>query len=339
MSTTLTRWGRLLAVLTVLMSSAACSDTASPRAGHRPVATGTTAEETTAPAEPFRVALVAPSATNDLAFTQSMSDALSALEEAEASRSRSRTTCSSWRTASAIQSYASEGYDLVIAHGSQFGASVEEIAKDFPEVSFAWGTAGDTFGLPNVFAYQAASDQGGYVQGVIAAGLSTSKVIGVVGPIEVGDAKLYVDGFKSGVADTDSSIDVRVTTPDRSATSGWRRRPRGLRRRTPTMTAPPRWSSGRSGSLGERRLVRHDDQTSRPRSWRRLRSGRSCCRRSSTCCAGTLGGESYTIDLANGGEVIAYNDGYAVPEDVLASAEEATAGLIDGSIETGATAG
>jgi basic membrane protein A len=52
---------------------------------------------------------------------------------------------------------------------------------------------------------------------------------------------------------------------------------------------------------------------------------------------GTLGGETYTIDLANGGEVIAYNDAYEVPADVLASAEAAVAGLTDGSIETGVT--
>jgi basic membrane protein A len=178
MSTTLIRWGRLLTVVTALMLvAAACGDDAEPTGEDTtgPATTGTTAEGTMTPAEPFRVALVAPSATNDLAFTQSMFDALTSLEEAEGLEiAVSDNLFVVEDAASAIQSYASEGYDLVIAHGSQFGASVEEIAKDFPEVSFAWGTAGDTFGLPNVFAYQAASDQGGYVQGVIAAGLSTS---------------------------------------------------------------------------------------------------------------------------------------------------------------------
>ncbi len=54
--------------------------------------------------------------------------------------------------------------------------------------------------MPNVFAYEARSEQGGYVNGVIAASLSESGVIGVIGPIETGDAKLYVDGFTAGVA-------------------------------------------------------------------------------------------------------------------------------------------
>ena len=96
----------------------------------------------------------------------------------------------------ALRQYAEDGYDLVIGHGSQYGGTIEEIAPDFPDTAFAWGTAVNTFGLPNVSAYTAASDEGGYVLGIAAAELGTS--VGIVGPIEVGDAKLYVDGFRLG---------------------------------------------------------------------------------------------------------------------------------------------
>jgi basic membrane protein A len=65
-------------------------------------------------------------------------------------------------------------------------------------VTFAWGTAADTFGLPNVYAYDAKSQEGGYVLGAMAARLSSSGSIGVIGPIEVGDAALYVGGFRAG---------------------------------------------------------------------------------------------------------------------------------------------
>ena len=112
--------------------------------------------------------------------------------------------------AAAIRDYAAEGYDLVIAHGSQYGSSLQEIAPDFPETSFAWGTTVDTFGIDNIFAYEAASQEGGYVNGVIAASLSESGVLGVVGPIETGDAKLYVDGFVAGAKATNPDIQVNV---------------------------------------------------------------------------------------------------------------------------------
>ena len=55
-------------------------------------------------------------------------------------------------------------------------------------------------GYENVFAYEANAQEGGYVNGVIAALLNQSGVIGVVGPVEAGDAKLYIDGFVGGVA-------------------------------------------------------------------------------------------------------------------------------------------
>ena len=102
--------------------------------------------------------------------------------------------------AAAIRDYASQGFNLVIAHGSQYGPAVQEIAKEFPKVAFAWGTDVNTFGLPNVTAYTAAAEEGGYVNGVIAAVLTKSARSGVTGPVEVGDAKTYIDGFIQGVA-------------------------------------------------------------------------------------------------------------------------------------------
>lgn len=354
------RWIRVAAVLaTLAIVAAACGgDDEEPTGGETgptaatatgATATGPTATGPTETGEPFRVALVAPSATNDLAFTQSMFDALGALEASENLEiAVSDNLFVVEDAASAIRNYASDGYDLVIAHGSQFGASVEEIAKDFPDVSFAWGTAGDTFGQPNVFAYQAASDQGGYVEGVVAAGLTESKVIGVVGPIEVGDAKLYVDGFKAGVEATDPSIDVRVNYTGSFSDVGLAAEAARsfIAADADVMTGTAQMVVGAVGVAQENDVAwfgTQSDQTSlapevvvasQVYHWEVVLQEII-----DLIQGGTLGGESYTIDLANGGEVIAYNDAYSVPEDVLASAEEATAGLIDGSIETGATAG
>ena len=157
----------------------------------------------------LKVALVAPSATNDLAFTESMYNALEALkgpEHLQISVSANEFVVSD--AANIIREYASEGYNLIIAHGSQYGSTVEQLAAQFPKVSFAWGTAGSTFGRKNVFAYEASSNEGGYVQGYIAGLISKSHKLGVIGPIATGDAKLYVDGFVAGAKAADKSIDV-----------------------------------------------------------------------------------------------------------------------------------
>lgn len=163
----------------------------------------------------FRVAAVAPSAINDLAFSQSMYDALTLLDEELGDAFEftfQEGTFIVDDAAVALRDWAASGeYDLVIAHGSQYGAILEELAPEFPEVSFAWGTDNNTFGLDNVYAYTAAAEEGGFINGALAAELSESGILGVVGPIEVGDAKLYVDGFLAGAAYANPDVEVLVT--------------------------------------------------------------------------------------------------------------------------------
>src|SRR5512145_445530 len=147
----------------------------------------------------LKVALIAPSAHNDLAFTQSMHQALRNIAKKNGFQlSVSENQFVVANAANIIRQYAKQGYDLVIAHGSQYGGTIQQLAPQFPKTSFAWGTAGTTFGQPNVYAYEANSQEGGFVNGYVASLMSKSKVLGVIGPIAVGDAKLYVDGFVAG---------------------------------------------------------------------------------------------------------------------------------------------
>ncbi len=169
-----------------------------------------------AAAAPIKIAVIMPSATTDVAFSQSMWQALQSIQKGMGGESAivlkyTENMFNVPDAAAAIRDYASSGFDIVIAHGSQYGSSVQDIAKDFPKVTFAWGTDVNTFGMPNVYAYTAAAEQGGYVNGVLAAKLTKSKKIGVTGPIEVGDAKTYIDGFVQGVQSVDKTITVSKT--------------------------------------------------------------------------------------------------------------------------------
>ena len=119
-----------------------------------------------APAEKFRVAVVMPSAINDLAFSQSIYDALMKVQTEMGGPDKFEVVYSENMfvvddAAAAIRDYATKGYNLVIAHGSQYGSSLQEIAPDFPKTSFAWGTTVDTVGQPNIFAYEATAQDGG----------------------------------------------------------------------------------------------------------------------------------------------------------------------------------
>jgi basic membrane protein A len=48
--------------------------------------------------------------------------------------------------------------------------------------------------------------------------------------------------------------------------------------------------------------------------------------------AGTLGGETYTLTLSNGGLTMVYNSGYTLAADVKAAGDAAIAGLKNASI-------
>ena len=297
------------------------------------------------PSGPLRVAIVAPSASNDLAFTQSIVEGVEALGETrELEVEVTDGTFIVDDAAVAIRSYAEDGFDLVIAHGSQYGGSLQEIAPDFPDTSFAWGTALDTFGLPNVFAYTAASDEGGYVLGSMAAELTETGVIGVVGPIEVGDAKLFVDGFVAGAGAQDSSVDVNVVYTESFSDVA-----------KAAETAEAHYSQGADVMTGSAQMVvgavgvaqreglawfgTQADQTalapgtvvaSQVYEWEVVLT-----RIADAIDRGVKGGEAFTITLANGGLSIAFNDGYGLPADIRAIGESIVAGIIDGSIDTG----
>jgi basic membrane protein A len=334
---------RLITFFTILtIVLAACSSAVTPE--EIPTASP---EVTVASAKPFRVAVIMPSAANDLAFSQSMYDALVSIQNDMGGPEKMQFVYSQGMfiiedAAAALRTYASQGYDLVIAHGSQYGNSLEVIAPEFPKTSFAWGTSATTWDLPNVFAYEAASQEGGYVNGVLTAALTTSKVIGVIGPIETGDAKLYVDGFKAGVAATNPEIQVSVNyigsfsdvVKASEVATGY------VSAGADVMTGTSQMVVGATSIAQENNVLWFGTQSnqsilspkivvaSQVYHWEVMLKEVIAKIQS-----GTLGGERFTINLANGGEVIEYNPDYAIPSSVKALGDAAVRGIIDGSIK------
>ncbi|GAB4275567.1 MAG: BMP family protein [Candidatus Promineifilaceae bacterium] len=294
---------------------------------------------------PFRVAVVMPSAINDLAFSQSMYDALSAIQSEMGAENFEFVYSDGMfvvdDAAAAIRDYASQGYDLVIAHGSQYGSSLQEIAPDFPETSFAWGTTADTFGIDNIFAYEAASQEGGYVNGVMAASLSKSGVIGVVGPIETGDAKLYVDGFVAGAKATNPNVEVNVnyigSFSDVALASEAAQT--HVNAGADAMTGTAQMVVGAIGVAKDNGVIWFGTQSSQTSlapsivvanqvyDWTVVLDEMIGLIKS-----GTLGGQAFKITLANDGLVMEYNPDYDLPADVRQLADDTVQGIIDGSI-------
>jgi basic membrane lipoprotein Med (substrate-binding protein (PBP1-ABC) superfamily) len=290
----------------------------------------------------LKVALIAPSAHNDLAFTQSMYAALQSLKtkyNLDISVSENQFVVAD--AANIIRQYAEQGYDLVIAHGSQYGGTIQQLAPLFPKVSFAWGTAGDTFNQPNVYAYEAASDQGGYVQGYVAALLSKTKVLGVIGPIAVGDAKLYVDGFVAGAKAALKRVKVNVaytgSFSDPSLMS--KQATQFLAQKADVLTGSSQSVVGAITVAKTKNVAWFGTQwlqttlapkqvvASQVYDWTGM-LGQMLKRIQNN----QLGGQSYVITLKNGGEKVQFNRGYKLPPTVKAAAAKVIAGISSGKI-------
>jgi len=319
-----------------------------------PVATEATGAEAApteaeAPAQeatgPFRVAVVMPSAINDLAFSQSMYDALVKVQNEMGADNfefvYSENMFVVEDAATALRDYASQGFNLVIGHGSQYGSSLQEIAPDFPETSFAWGTTVDTFGIPNIYAYEARSEEGGYVNGVLAANLSQSNILGVVGPIETGDAKLYVDGFVAGAkaAKPDIAVNVNYIGSFSDVALATEAANTLVGAGADALSGTAQMVVGAIGVAEENNVPWFGTQSSQTSLAPSVVVANQVYDWSGVLMhiidnvkAGKLGGESYALTLENGGLVMDYNADYQVPAEAKAAADEAAAGIAAGTI-------
>lgn len=297
----------------------------------------------------LKVALISPSAKNDIAWSQSMYDAWAKIKAEVGDKLELTVSENLFQVpdaAAAIRDYASQGYDIIDAHGTQYGASMFEVAKDFPEITFIYGTAtdfGGAKGFKNVFAYEARAEEGGYVNGIMAALLSKSGVVGVVGPVNAGDAQLYIDGFIMGAkstgklkkditpiftnsfGDTAKAAEAAKTLISQGAdvlTGSAQQVPGAI---TEVQKAKGYWfgtQSDQAAGWGDTVVaVQVFDWVPTLKDIISKRLG------------GTLGGASYVISLKNGGLKIVFNDKVKIPDDVKKAGEAAIADVSAGKID------
>ncbi len=161
----------------------------------------------------IKIALVIPSTIDDMAWSEAMYNGILAVQK-KMGKDKIKLDVSErlWNAVdagSAIRQYASEGYNIVIAHGAQYQSLLNDIAPDFPKTTFAYGT-GYAADHPNIFAYDPFAQQGAYLLGMIAGMKTKSNIIGIVGPVESGDAIKYNKGFELGVKAVNPKAKVRI---------------------------------------------------------------------------------------------------------------------------------
>ena len=166
--------------------------------------------------------------------------------------------------------------------------------------------------------------------------------VGIVGPIEVGDAKLYVDGFRAGVEAgggtansvyTDSFADVQLAA---EAAQSF------IDNGAAVLTGTAQMTVGAIGVARENGIPWFGTQSNQTTVGPEIVVANQVYRWDvvlddlvADIQAGTYGGSSYEINFANGGLVIEYNDAYDLSAAARAAIEDAVAGFIAGTLSTG----
>lgn len=291
----------------------------------------------------LKVALITPSPSNDLAFSQSMVDAVNVIKkERNLELAITDGAFITEDAAAAIRDYAKKGYDIVIAHSALYGGSVKEMAKEFPKTAFLWSTDDKAYGPPNVTAYGSASQEGAYVLGVMASMVSKKKVIGVVGPIEVGDAKTYIDGFTAGAKAQDSKIRVNVnyigSFSDVALAAEAARA--HLSAGADVLTGIGQMVVGAIGIVRAKKAAWFGTQANQTELAPEIIVASSVYKWEiilrkifNDYDKGVIGGKRYAINIANDGIVIEFNEKIKLPENIKKAGMDTVKAIKDGSIK------
>ncbi|GAB4573145.1 MAG: hypothetical protein Kow0077_14630 [Anaerolineae bacterium] len=298
----------------------------------------------TLPEGQFRVAIVMPSSITDLSWSQAIYSALVELQQQLGGPEAMEIAYTEGMfdvtaAAQALRDYAEDGYNLVIAHGTQYGTSLFELAQDYPETAFAWGTASET--AENIFAYEANAEQGGYVNGVMAGMLTESDVVGIVGPVPAGDALLYINGFIQGVnaSNPDAEVLLAYTGSFSDTAAAAETAQTQIAAGADVLTGSAQQVIGAIEAIEAAGGYWFGTQSDQSGEWPETVVASqvfnwtpSLGRMVELVAKGVYGGEAYTLTFANGGLKIVYG-GVELPAEIVDAANAAIQGIISGEIE------
>lgn len=106
----------------------------------------------------------------------------------------------------AMRVFARNNYDLIIGVAFENRENIMIVAKEYPNVKFGaidFELAGD-----NIASIVYREQEGDFLMGVLAAMLTKSKYVGVIGGTDIPAIRRIMAGFKQGVAYQDSNVKV-----------------------------------------------------------------------------------------------------------------------------------
>jgi basic membrane protein A and related proteins len=165
--------------------------------------------QTTPPPAPqsgdFKVALLTPGSVSDSGWSALAFQGLEAIRT-EMGAETNNQVATGTQIKDALRGYAQKGYSLIFGHGYEYNEPSIDVAKDFPKTVFVSSSGGKT--AANVGAFRFYLEQGFYLAGMMAADMSKTGTLAMIGGDNVPSIVSTFKGFEAGAKAANPKIKV-----------------------------------------------------------------------------------------------------------------------------------
>ena len=118
------------------------------------------------------------------------------------------TDAAGWEAAN--RQAAAEGYDIIISGNFQYESAMLTVAADYPDIKFLNFDYSDVEAnkKDNVYAVTYASNEVGYLAGIVAGVKSQSGIVGAIGGMDNDGIRQFLAGFMQGAHDANPDIKI-----------------------------------------------------------------------------------------------------------------------------------
>ncbi|TAE58686.1 MAG: BMP family ABC transporter substrate-binding protein [Nostocales cyanobacterium] len=171
--------------------------------------TPTTTNTTTSNNQSFKIAIALPGIITDQAWNQSGYEGVNLAKEKLGAEVAYVENVTQADQAEVLTDFARKGYNVVFAHGGQFDAAVEQVAKQFPNTFFV-AVNGSIKG-ENIAALRINHIQASYLCGIIGASVTKTNKLAYIAGQEFEATKQELRGFELGAKSVNPNITVTST--------------------------------------------------------------------------------------------------------------------------------
>jgi basic membrane protein A len=194
----------LILTLVLALSLAGCGSSGSTASSGEAASTDASSEESS---DPIRVACILSGPISDMSWNYTAHQGLLKIEAMGAEIAYQENVENS-ALPDCINTYASDGYDMIILSTNSYEEASLPIVKDYPDTQFIIINGQTTEG--NVTSYAVADEDQGFMQGVICAALTQTGKVGFVGAMEITPILNGRTGFEQGAKYISESVEVNA---------------------------------------------------------------------------------------------------------------------------------